>query len=87
MRKQVIQGKASQCGCHLAWAPQVAQTIKYLPAMWETQVQSLGWEDPLEEGMANPLQDSCLENPHGQRSLVGYSLWGCRVGHDLQSWT
>ena len=52
MRKQVIQGKASQCGCHLAWAPQVAQTIKYLPAMWETQVQSLGWEDPLEKGMA-----------------------------------
>ena len=27
----------------------------------------------------NPLQYSCLENPHGQRSLVGYS---CRVGHD-----
>ena len=24
----------------------------------------------------NPLQDSCLENPHGQRSLTGYSLWG-----------
>ena len=30
----------------------VAQTIKNLPAMWETWVQSLGWEDPLEEGMA-----------------------------------
>ena len=26
-------------------------------------VRSLGWEDPLEEGMANPLQYSCLENP------------------------
>ena len=26
----------------------------------------------------NPLQYSCLENPHGQRSLVGYSPWGCR---------
>ena len=26
----------------------------------------------------NPLQYSCLENPHGQRSLVGYSLWGCK---------
>ena len=24
----------------------------------------------------NPLQYSCLENPHGQRSLVGYSPWG-----------
>ena len=30
----------------------VAQMIKNLPAMRETQVQSLGWEDPLEKGMA-----------------------------------
>ena len=29
-----------------------AQTVKNLPAMWETWVQSLGWEDALEEGMA-----------------------------------
>ena len=29
-----------------------AQLIKNPPAMWETWVQSLGWEDPLEEGMA-----------------------------------
>ena len=36
----------------LSWASLVAQTIKKLPAMWETWVQSLGWEDPLEEGMA-----------------------------------
>ena len=27
-------------------------------------------------GRSNPLQDSCLENPHGQRSLVGFSPWG-----------
>ena len=30
----------------------VAQMVKNLPAMWEIWVQSLGWEDPLEEGMA-----------------------------------
>ena len=30
----------------------VAQRVKNPPAMWETWVQSLGWEDPLEEGMA-----------------------------------
>ena len=30
----------------------VAQTVKCLPAMWEIQVQSLGWEDPLRKGMA-----------------------------------
>ena len=30
----------------------VAQMVKNLPAVWETWVQSLGWEDPLEKGMA-----------------------------------
>ena len=30
----------------------VAQMVKNLPAMWEIRVQSLGWEDPLEKGMA-----------------------------------
>ena len=30
------------------------------------------------EGNGNPLYYSCLENPHGQRSLVDYSLWGCK---------
>ena len=29
-------------------------------------------------GHGNPLQYSCLENPHGQRSLVSYSPWGCK---------
>ena len=35
-----------------SWASLLAQILKNLPAMWETWVQSLGWEDPLEEGMA-----------------------------------
>ena len=34
------------------WASLMAQTVKHLPAMLQTQVQSLGWEDPLEKGMA-----------------------------------
>ena len=33
-------------------------------------------------GHGNPLQYSCLENPHGQRSLAGYSPWGCK-GSDM----
>ena len=33
----------------------VAQMVKNLPAMWETWVRSLGWEDSLEEGMATPF--------------------------------
>ena len=34
------------------------------------------------EGNGNPLQCSCLEKSHRQRSLVCCSSWGCRVGHD-----
>ena len=57
------------------WASLVSQTVNNLPAMWETWVRSLGWEDPLEESMANY---SSIENPHGQRSLVGYNPKGCK---------
>ena len=53
----------------------VAQKVKNSPAMRETWIQSLSWEDPLEEGMTTR---SSLENPHGQRSLEGYSPWGCK---------
>ena len=35
-----------------SWASLVAQLVKNLPAMWETWVQSLGWEDPLEKEKA-----------------------------------
>ena len=35
-----------------SWVSLMAQKVKNLPAMWETWVQSLGWEDPLEKGMA-----------------------------------
>ena len=41
----------------------VAQTVKNLPAMQETLVQSLGWEDPLEKGMEMHSSFSCLGNP------------------------
>ena len=52
-----------------------AQMVKHLPAMQETQVQSLGQEDPLEKEVSTHL----VRLPgkfHGQRSLVGYSPWG-----------
>ena len=35
-----------------SWASPVAQLVKNPPAMWETWVPSLGWEDPLEKGKA-----------------------------------
>ena len=47
------------------------------PAMWETWVRSLDQEDPLEEGMAT--HSSILAwRIRGQRSLAGYSPWGCK---------
>ena len=53
----------------------VTQTVKNLPAMWDTWVQSLGQEDPLEQEMAVTLV-FLLGEFHGHRGLVGYSLWG-----------
>ena len=55
----------------------VAQTVKTLPAMQETQFQSLSQEDPLEKEIGNPLQYSCLENPMDRGNWWAvYSPWG-----------
>ena len=48
--------------CYTFRASLVAQTVKNLPAMQETWVLSLGWEDPLEKGKATHSQYSGLEN-------------------------
>ena len=54
-------GRAASSGyIFVLWASLVAQTVKNLPAMLEAQVQSLGWEDPLEKEMAT--HSSILEN-------------------------
>ena len=45
-----------------SWASLVVQLIKKPPAMWDTWVRLLGWEDPLEEGTGYSLQYSGLEN-------------------------
>jgi len=51
--------------------------VKNLPAIQETQVPSLGWEDPLEKGMATHFINLTWRI-HGQWSLVGYYPWGCK---------
>ena len=53
----------------------LAQTVKRLPTMWETQVQSLGREDLLEKEMATHSSILAWKIP-GQWNLVGYSPWG-----------
>ena len=52
--------------------------VRNSPAMQETWVQSLGWEDPLEEDMAahSIILLFLPEESHGQRSLGSYSTWG-----------
>ena len=56
------------------WASLVAQSIKNLPAMQETQVQSLGWEDPLENQMATHSSMLVWKIPWTENS-DGYSPW------------
>ena len=66
----------------LSWASLVAQTVKNLPAIQETWVQSLGWENPLEEGMATHSSILARESPlievPGRLQSMGLK----RVGHD-----
>ena len=55
----------------------MAQLVKNPLAMWETWVQSLGWDDPLEKGKAYPLQYSGLENSmehNGKESVTTEQL-------------
>ena len=111
-----------------SWASLVAQLVKDPPAMTETWVLYLGWEDPLEKRKATHssiLAGEChgLYSPwglkesdtteqlslitfffflsrkwqltplflpgksHGQRSLAGYSSWGCKSRTRLRAWT
>ena len=66
------------------WAFLVAQTVKNPPAMQETWVWSLGWEDPWRrEWLPSPV--FWPGEFHGQRSLPGYSQWG-RKESDMTEW-
>ena len=53
----------------------VAQSVKNLPAMQETWIRTLVWEDPLEKEVANNTPVLLPRKSQGQRSLAGYSPW------------
>ena len=55
----------------------VAQKVKRLPAVRETQVLSQGWEDLLEKEMATHSSILAWKIPR-MEELVGYSPWGCK---------
>ena len=76
----ISSGEGIDYPLQCSWASLVAQLVKNLPGVWETWVRSLGWEDPLEKGMA--IHSSILawripwtEEPGGLQSM------------GLQSWT
>jgi len=63
------------------WASLVAQMVKNLPTMWKTWVQSLGWEDPLEKGMATHFSILALRIP------MDRGAWWATVHRVAKSWT
>ena len=64
------------------WASLVAQTEKNLPAMQETQLQSLGREDPLEKGMATHSSILAWRTPGTEEPGRLQSIGSQRVGHN-----
>ena len=60
----------------------LAQTVKNLWAMQETQVQYLGWEDPLEKGMASHSSILDYRIPWAEESGSLQSIGSQRVGYD-----
>ena len=60
----------------------VAQMVKCLPTMQETQVQSLGWEDPLEKEMATHSSTLAWKIPWTEERGRLQSMGSKRVGHD-----
>ena len=63
-----------------SWASLVSQAVRNLPAMWETWVQSLGWKDPLEEGIATLSSILTWIVP------LGRGAWRATVHGVLKSW-
>ena len=63
-----------------SWASLVAQLVENPPAMWETWVPSLGWEDPLEKGMETHSSILAWRVPWTEQP-GDWSPQGCRVLH------
>ena len=70
----------------LHWASLVAHWVKNTPGMQESQVWSLGQEDPW-RSKQQPTPVFLPGEFHGHRSLADYSPWGCKVGQDWATFT
>ena len=67
---------------HTHGASLVSHTVKTLPVMWDTWVRSLGWEDPLEKGMATHSSILTWRIPQTEEAGGLQSMGSQRVGHD-----
>ena len=81
LRSGISPGKGIGDPLQYSWASLVAQMIKDQPAMQETWLQSLDWEDPLEEGMAT--HSSIL----AWRIPMDRGAWQATVCGVTESWT
>ena len=77
--QKVVRAKNYSSIVHLSL---VAQMVKNLLAMRETQVQSLGWEDPLEKGLATHSSILAWRIPWTEEPGGVQSIGSRRVGHD-----
>ena len=65
-----------------SWVSLVAQAVKNPPAVWETWVRSLSWEDPLEEGMATHSSILAWRIPWTEKPGGLQFIGSPRVGYD-----
>ena len=56
--------------------------VKNLPAMWETWIRSLGWEDPLEEELATHSGTPAWSIPWTEEPGRAHSPWACQESDD-----
>ena len=68
--------------CYCTRHSLVAQTVKSLPVMQDTQVQSLGWEDALEKGVATPSSVLAWRTPWTEEPGGLQSMGSQRIRHD-----
>ena len=73
----ISAGDGIGCPLQSSWASLLAQLVKNLPAIRETWVRSLGWEDPLEKGKATHSSILAWRMP-----WAVWSMGSQRVGHD-----
>ena len=88
----LMQGRGTECSSVnrgpfkgdpiILGASLVAQMVKHLLTMWETWVRSLGWEDPLEKGIATHSSIHAWKIPWTKEPGGLQSMGSQRVGHD-----